>query len=374
MDLILGTILPFLIILTVLVFVHELGHFWVARRAGVRVEVFSVGFGPEIFGWTAASGTRWKFSAIPLGGYVKMFGDSDPSSSGSVDTEEWTEEERRVAFHSKPLKWRSAIVAAGPIANFLLAIVLLAGLYLEEGRPYAPAVVESVTEGSAAAKAGLMVDDEITAIDGAEITSFQDLRQIVTESAGVELIMTVRRDGALFEVAVTPDTVTQTDRFGYEHRFGRLGIRSNKMVTQELGLSGSLMAAFDETGTMVRQTLSAVGQIIVGSRGAEELGGPIRIAQMSGAVVELGLATTIWFMAVLSVNLGLINLFPIPVLDGGHLLLYAIEAVRGRPLGEKAQEYFSMTGLGLVLLLMVFVTFNDLAQLSVFENLSALLG
>ena len=367
-------LLPFLAILTALVFVHELGHYSVARWAGVRVEVFSIGFGPELFGWTAASGTRWKFSAIPLGGYVKMFGDSDPASAGQADDGGWTDDQRKVAFHHQSLRDRALIIAAGPAANFAFAIVLLAGLFMTAGQPQAPAVVDQVVVGSAAEQAGLRAGDQILAIDGASIAQFEDLRRIVVDSPGRALAARVARDGREIELTVVPESVEVTDNFGNTHRIGRLGVRSEQTEVVRLGPVAAVGQAVVSSYVLVDRTLSALGEIITGARTADELGGPLRIAQMSGAVAQTGLVHTIWFMAVLSVNLGLINLFPIPILDGGHLLFHAVEATLGRPMGEKLMEIANLTGLTLVIGLMVFVTWNDLVQLKVFDFFGRLLG
>lgn len=367
-------VIPFLVILTVLVFVHEMGHYLVARRAGVRVDVFSIGFGRELFGWTARSGTRWKIAVLPLGGYVKMFGDADPSSSGGSNLDTMSAEDRAVSFHHKSLKARAAIVAAGPAANFLFAIVLLAGLYAIVGRPYAPPVVDEVVAGSAAEQAGIRVGDVFVSTDGAAVKRFSDLRRAVFDRPGVPIEMVIDRDGRQVTLTVVPEAVTEVDRFGAKHTFGQLGVRSNKVSIERLDPVSAIGVAAVETWSIVGQTLDAVGQIIAGTRGTEELGGPLRIAQMSGDVAQSGWVTTVWFMAMLSINLGLINLFPIPVLDGGHLLFYGVEALRGRPLGERAQEWASMAGLTLVIALMLFVTWNDLIHLKVVEYIGSLLG
>lgn len=367
-------VIPFLVILTVLVFVHEMGHYLIARRAGVRVDVFSIGFGRELFGWTARSGTRWKVSAIPLGGYVKMFGDADPASAGGAGLETMSADERAVSFHHKSLKARAAIVAAGPVANFLFAILLLASLYAIVGRPYAPPVVDEVVAGSAAERAGVRVGDVFVAADGVRVTRFSDLRRVVFDKPGEPVPMEVERDGQRLSITVIPEAVTEVDRFGTRHTFGRLGVRSNQVSIERLNPLSAVAVATSETWSIVGQTLDAVGQIITGRRGTEELGGPLRIAQMSGDVAQSGWVTTVWFVAMLSINLGLINLFPIPVLDGGHLLFYSLEALRGRPLGERAQEWASMAGLTLVIALMLFVTWNDLVQLHVVDWVGSLLG
>jgi regulator of sigma E protease len=373
-DILADYALPFLVILTVLVFVHEWGHYIVARRNGVRVEVFAIGFGPELFGWNARTGTRWKVCAIPLGGYVKMFGDADPASAGAADDSGFTEAERQDSFHHKSLGARAAIVAAGPLANFLFAILVLTGLYMIEGRPYAPAVIDAVMEQSAAERAGLQIEDRIARADGQQIDRFSDLSRIVFERPGEPILLEVERDGALREITVTPDPVTETDRFGNEITFGRLGIQSNRMTVERLDPLNAVMVATAETGTIIQQTLDAVGEMLIGVRGTEELGGPLRIAEMSGTVAQSGLVMTLWFTAVLSVNLGLINLFPVPILDGGHLMFYALEAVRGRPLGERAQEWASIAGLSMVVMLMLFVTWNDLMRFDIVGYLGSLIG
>ncbi len=363
----LGVVVPFLIILTILVFVHEMGHFLVARWNGVRVEIFSIGFGREIFGWTDRAQTRWKFSHIPLGGYVKMFGDANAASQPGSEVKELSAEERAIAFPCQSLSARTWIVFAGPLANFLFAIVLLAGLFATVGQPFTPPVIGDVVPGSAAEEAGILPGDRIVGLDGSVIERFEDVQRIVRPSAGRLLSIEVLRDGARITLAATPRASEQTDNFGNTQVIGLLGVaRSGAEYTRHDPLTAVWRAGL-ETWDLTVGTLDAVGQIIVGARGTQELGGPIRIAQMSGAVAESGLIPIIWFMAVLSINLGLINLFPIPMLDGGHLLFYGIEAVRGRPLGERAQEYGFRIGLALVLSLMVFVTFNDLANLEVFD-------
>lgn len=374
MDIIWTYILPFLAILTVLVFVHELGHYSVARWAGVKVEVFSIGFGPEIFGWTAASGTRWKFSAIPLGGYVKMFGDADPASTRGEGLAEMSESDKSLAFHHKPLRDRALIIAAGPAANFVFAIVLLTAMFVSAGQPYAPAIIDKIVPDSAAEQAGLQINDRVIALDGVEITRFEDMRRLIMDNPGVRLPITVERAGTTVSLSVTPAISENVDRFGNKHRIGLLGVNSQTVETLRLGPVAAVGEAVNETYSLVTRTLTSLGQIISGSRTAEELGGPLRIAQMSGAVAQTGWLQTIWFMAILSVNLGLINLFPIPVLDGGHLLFHAVEATLGRPVGEKVMEYANLTGLTLVLGLMVFVTWNDLTQMRVFDYLGSFFG
>jgi regulator of sigma E protease len=364
----LNDIVPFLLILTVLVFVHEFGHYWVARRNGVRIEVFSIGFGPELFGWWDKAGTRWKFSAIPLGGYVKMFGDSDASSmlpaGGAASL---VQGDRDVSFHYKRLGQRAAIVAAGPAANFVFAVVVLALLFMTYGQPFTPPEVGQVSPGSAAAAAGFKPGDVILSIGGKPIQRFEDVQQLIRMSPGVRMSISVRRDGRPLTLDATPTPTNMTDRFGNHYAIGLLGISRNGVKYVRRDPLTAMAQAGAETWDLSASTLKAVWQIAMGTRPTDELGGPLRIAQMSGEVAQGGVVSIVWFLAVLSINLGLINLFPIPVLDGGHLLFYAAEAVRGRPLGQRAQEYGFRIGLALVLTLMVFATWNDLVHLRIVE-------
>lgn len=367
-------VIPFLIVLTVLVFVHELGHYWVARRNGVRIETFSIGFGPELFGRTDRAGTRWKFSAIPLGGYVKMFGDADAASTPSGAVRTMTPQEREVSFFHKRLGQRAAIVAAGPIANFLFAIIGLTLLFSLYGQPYTPPDIGTVQEQSAAARAGILPGDVIVEIDGQPIQRFEEVQQIVRFNQGTPLALVVERDGGRVPLTVTPEVTQITDRMGNTHSIGLLGIGRAGMEYRRHDPLTALWQAGRETVNLTVGTLGAVGQMISGSRGTEELGGPLRIAQMSGEVAQSGVVALVWFMAILSVNLGLINLFPIPMLDGGHLLFYAVEAIRGKPLGDRAQEYGFRIGLALVLTLMVFATWNDLVHLRVVDFFRGLIS
>ena len=366
MDGFLSYVVPFLVILTVLVFVHEMGHYLIARRNGVRVEIFSIGFGPEIFGWTDKAQTRWKFSLIPLGGYVKMFGDINVASTPSEAVAEMSPEERDVAFPTKRLSQRSWIVAGGPLANFLFAIVLLAGLFIFVGQPFTPALVGTVTPDSAAEEAGLRNGDVFISIDGQTIERFEDIQRIVRMAPEQPLEVVILRDDAEVTLTATPRLEVFTDTLGNEQKFGLLGIQGGATQYVKRGPLGAVWWATKETFELTVATLKAVGQMIAGSRSAEDLGGPLMIAQLSGQVAEIGIVSVIRFMVLLSVNLGLINLFPIPMLDGGHLLFYAIEAVRGRPLGERTQEYGFRLGLALVLCLMIFVTWNDLMRFDLF--------
>jgi len=361
---------PFLIILSLVVFVHEWGHYRVARACGVRVEIFSIGFGPELFGFTDRRGTRWKFSAVPLGGYVKMRGEADATSS-SPDPAAAGDP---ASFPAQSVGRRAAIVAAGPAANFLFAILLLAVLFVVSGRPFTPAEIGAVQPDSPAAEAGLRPGDRVVAVDGRPVESFEALQTIVRASPGVPLAFTIRRGGDELVLTVTPAPSELTDRFGGVHRIGLIGVSRAGVEFRRAGPVEAVVEAVAETGRMIGGTLKGLFEMIVGARGTQELGGPLRIAQMSGEIAKDGFVPALWFTAVLSINLGLINLFPIPMLDGGHLLLYGVEALRGRPLTERSQEIAFRFGLAMVLSLMLFATWNDLVHLKIVEFLAGLIS
>lgn len=362
-------IIPFLVVLTILVYVHEWGHYWVALKCGVRVEVFSIGFGPEIFGWTNKAGTRWKISAIPLGGYVKMLGQSDTSPDGEND-DELTQEELQFSFAHKSLAKRTAVVAAGPIANFIFAIVVFALLAWIVGSPVPKAGIGSVMPDSPAEQAGLMTGDRIVEIDNQPVELFTDLQKIVSASPEIRLSMLVSRDEETVLISVTPRQITD----GAGKLIGQLGVSPDPEQVDYMRESFLDAARFgvERTVGMITGIMAYLGDMFTGARGTEELGGPLRIAQLSGDMAQGGIINLIVFMAALSVNLGLINLFPIPMLDGGHLVFYAAEFVRGKPLGPRAQEYGFGFGLILLILIFVFVTWNDLEHFRVIEFLKNL--
>ncbi len=358
-------VIPFLLILSIVVFVHELGHYLVARWNGVRVDVFSIGFGPELFGLTDRAGTRWKVSALPLGGYVRMHGDAD-AASATVNAKAALDPD---SFPAKSALQRMAIVAAGPLANILFAIVAMAILFATVGRPFTPAEVGEVQPDSAAAVAGLQPGDRITAVDQQPVESFEELQFIVRGSPGVALTFALERGGVPQEIVVTPRASELEDRFGQVHKIGLIGVSRSRAATEfrRSNPAFALVDATTETFGLITATLEGIGEMIVGSRTTEELGGPLRIGYMSGEIAKDGVVQIMQFVAFLSINLGLINLFPIPVLDGGHLVLYAIELVRGRPINERSQEMAFRFGLALVLSLMVFATWNDLVQFNVID-------
>ncbi|MEL3891242.1 RIP metalloprotease RseP [Ferrovibrio sp. MS7] len=378
MDFILGLagyIIPFVVVLTIIVFVHELGHFWVARRCGVRVEVFSIGFGPELFGWNDRHGTRWKFAAVPLGGYVKFFGDADATSSGTdqatVDT--MSAADRAVSFHHKRLPQRAAIVAAGPVANFLFAIVIYTGLFSLVGQPYTPPVIGGVVAGSAAEAGGLKPGDRIVTVDGSPVQRFEELRTYVALRAETPIRLAVLRDGAEITLTLVPRRVDVPDGFGGTQKLGQVGIQSaGAMEFVRHGPAMAIVQAVRQIGTEINTTFTYLGRIIKGKESGDQLSGPLGIAKMSGDIAKSGWLALVSLMATLSVAIGLINLFPVPMLDGGHLLFYAVEAVRGRPLGERAQEYGFRVGFALVLSLFLFATWNDLNRLPVFNFIAGL--
>jgi regulator of sigma E protease len=364
-----GFVIPFLFVLSLVVFFHELGHFLVARWFGVRILVFSIGFGPELIGFNDRYGTRWKISAIPLGGFVKFLGDDNAASTpdrASLATMD--ERDRAQCFIFQSVLKRAAIVVAGPLANFVLAIVIFAGVFALYGKQTMSARVDAVQPDSVAAAAGFQPGDVVVAINGRAIDNFSDMQRIVSASAGEDLSITIDRGGVQQVLAATPALKEVKDNFGNTQRIGILGI-SRSMAPEDLKLrpvdpARAVWLSIQETWSVVERTLSYIGGVIGGREAANQLGGPIRIAQMSGQVASFGFVPLIQLAAVLSVSIGLINLFPIPLLDGGHLLFYLIEGVRGRPLSERTQEVGFRIGLAIVLMLMIFATFNDIIHLT----------
>lgn len=359
--------LNFVWVLCLLVFVHELGHYAVARWCGVRVETFSIGFGKEIYGWTDRHGTRWRISILPLGGYVKMFGEHSMPSDLEGGPMPMTEADKAVSFSHKSLGRRAAVVAAGPFANFLFAVVVLAGLFMFVGQPtpgnFATGGIGGVVEGSAAHEAGFEAGDRILAIDGKPISTFKDLQEAVTGSDGKSLRFEIERDGAVSTLMAAPRKVTSAGEDETESVSYRLGVHGPAPEYVKSGVSDGVAKAVGETWRIITVTLESVGEMITGDRGTEELGGPVRIVQLSNDFAQMGALWLVHFAVLLSVNLGLINLFPVPMLDGGHLLFYAIEGIRGKALDERTQEYGLRIGLALIVGLMVFVTVNDFIHL-----------
>ena len=369
--------LPFVIALTILVFVHEMGHYSVARFCDVRVEVFSIGFGPEIFGWNDKANTRWKICMIPLGGYVKMFGEGEEISEDNDDSrkdQKLSDEEKAVSFQYKTLLQRSAIVFAGPLINFLFAIIAFAGIFMTVGLPNSNsdqliAKIGKLSAGAPAVSAGLKVGDQIIEIDTKKVVYFSDLQEIIKSRPNKKLVIKALRDGReiIFELKTSSRLVKNES--GESMNIGLLGVSvaQGDITYVRQGVFQSIYLGIQRTYNFTLQILKYIKDIFIGKQSTDELGGIIRIAQISGQVAELGLVSFISFLAILSVNLGLINLFPIPMLDGGHLVFYAIEAMIGRPLSSRIQEYLLKFGLLLVIFIFLFVTWNDLVHLKFFE-------
>jgi regulator of sigma E protease len=367
-GLLIGYILPFLVVISLIVFIHEMGHYLVGRWSGIKILAFSFGFGPELAGFTDKHGTRWKISAIPLGGYVRFYGDADAASAPDFEgLENMAPEDRKRSFMGADLWKRAATVAAGPIANFILAIVILTGIFLSFGKYVSDPVVTKVNAGSAAEIAGVLPGDYLLALDGNAVETFDDVRRYVSVRPGIQVTLTIRRDGKPIELKVVPKLTEIKDQFGNKMELGIIGILTGRtegnmrIVTFSPG--GAVVEATKETWNIVTGTFDYIGNLITGRMKADQLGGPIRVAQASGQVATLGFVALLHLAAVLSVSIGLLNLMPVPVLDGGHLLFYAIEALRGKPLGEMAQGVAFRIGMALVLSLMVFATWNDITSL-----------
>ncbi|RJF91103.1 RIP metalloprotease RseP [Sphingomonas cavernae] len=371
---ILLTILAFVLVIGPLVFIHELGHYFVGRWFGVHAEAFSIGFGREIFGWTDRRGTRWKVGWMPLGGYVRFAGDMSPASE---PTEEWKAlplGERSRTFQAKPVWQRALIVLAGPVTNFLFALIVLAGFAMAYGQSQTPPVVERLVAGSAAEKGGLRIGDRIAAINGRGMETFDDIAGFVLYRPDELVQVDIVRGGVAQRVAIETGVRIEKDRFGNAYRLGVLGIYSPQMVILPVSVLEAPGVAVERTGKILTTMVDTLGQVITGRRSAKELGGPLKIAQVSGEQANRGIEDFIFFVALISINLGFINLLPVPMLDGGHLLFYAIEAIRRKPVGAAAQEWAFRSGLLVLLTLMIFVTFNDLSSFKVWERLSGLIG
>lgn len=366
-------LIAFLAALGPLVFIHEYGHYIVGRWFGVGAETFSIGFGREIAGWTDKRGTRWKVGWIPLGGYVRFTGDMDPASMGK-NLDQLTPEVRAKSFHAKPVWQRALVVFAGPAANFLLAILIFAGFIAAFGAPRTPPVVGTVVAGSPAAAAGVRVGDRILTIDGESVDDFNEVADHARLRPGEEVVLRVARGGETLLKPMTLQTVEEQDRFGQRYRIGRLGIGTSDIRFEKVPAWQLVPEAVRITGSTIENTAVGLWQIISGRRPIEELGGPIKMAQVAGQVASIGPWEFVQLLAFFSINLGFINLLPIPMLDGGHLTLYAVEAVRRRPLGAQAQEWLFRGGLAALLTLMLVTTFNDLGAIGFWQSLERLLS
>ena len=365
-------VLPFILLIIVVVFVHEYGHYYFARRYGVGVTDFSIGFGKELFGWNDKSGTRWKICLIPLGGYVKFFGDRNVFSQSDRDEilKKYKEEDRKKLFTLKPLYQRSLIVFGGPLANFILAVIIFLMINMFAGKDFTPAMIDEVKKDSPAYTAGLKKNDVILSIDNNDVKSILDVSKYITLSTAEFIDFEVSRYDQKILVKVRPDFIDSEDSLGNKVKKRMIGITllpyNNNVNHKKLGPIKAMYYSLTEVYFVTTSTLKYLGTIITGKGDSSQLGGPIRIAKISGQVAEFGIIPFLSMMAYISISLGLINLFPIPLLDGGHLMFYGIEKILGRPLSEKTQEGFFRIGMFLLLSLMFFATYNDLKDLGLF--------
>ena len=368
---ILMTVLAFVLAIGPLIFFHELGHYLAGRWFGIHADAFSIGFGREIAGWTDRRGTRWKIGWLPLGGYVRFAGDLNPASQPTAEWLSLPAEERARTFQAKPMWQRFIVVAAGPLTNFLLAILIFAAFFWAFGEPRTPPVATMVLPGSAAESAGIRPGDRITRIDGEGIGRFEDIARIVSIHPDEPLRVAVVRGGATLVLRVTPQRITETDRFGNRFEIGRIGIAPGAQVVERLSAPGVLAAAVAHTRDVVVTMVDTLGQVVTGRRSVSDLGGPAKIAQFAGQQMTVGWLPFAEFIAMISINLGFINLLPIPLLDGGHLFFYLLEGIRRRPLGPRTQEWAFRVGIAILLPFIIFVTFNDFG---VWQRLAGLIG
>lgn len=368
------TLVAFLAVIGPLVTVHELGHYWVARWCGVHSETFSIGFGRKIFAWRDKRGTEWKIGWLPLGGYVQFLGDRDAVSQPDANWENLPATDRDRSFPGQVVWKRAAIVLAGPLTNFLFAIAIFAAFAMTVGVSSTPPTVGQVVPNSAAADAGLRVGDNIVSINGRGMQTFQDIPMTVAHTLGEPLDLVVERGGSRFELTLAPRLITDTDRFGNTFRRAMIGIGAAEPRFETIGPVAALGYGADQTWDIVRQTGEVLGQLLTGQRSVKDMGGPIQIAQQSGQVATLGPEALIAFTALISINLGFINLLPLPMLDGGHLLFHAYEALRRKPASREVQEWAFRFGFVAVVTLMIVVTFNDLGRFGLWDGIARLIG
>jgi regulator of sigma E protease len=360
------SVLAFIMVLGPLVFVHELGHYLAGMAFGVKADVFSIGFGKELIGWTDKRGTRWKIAALPLGGYVQFAGDENATGAPSADWLALPADERNRTFHAKPAWQRAVIAVAGPMTNLVLAVLILAGFTFAYGKAVIPPVIGTIKVGSVAEKAGLKLGDRIISMRGSAIESFIDVRVAITQHPGEPLAMEIERDGKRMDVPVTALSKETSDRFGNTQKIGFLGIGPASVTRVAVGPVGALVDGVVQTRSIMGIMITGISQIVTGQREVKELGGPIKIAKYSGEQLVSGWANYAWFVALISINLGFINLLPIPMLDGGHIMFCLVEMVQRRPVSQVSQEWALRTGLALMLALMLFVSINDVASLGLF--------
>jgi regulator of sigma E protease len=356
----LWSVAAFIVIISIIVFIHEGGHYLIAKWAGVKIEIFSLGFGNEVFGWNDKSGTRWRVSSLPLGGYVKMFGDASEASTPLEEIEHMSNEDKKKTFHYQPLYKKAAIVVAGPAFNFLLTIVILTGMIFTRGLDSTEPVVRDLAKGMPAEAAGIKPGDRVLNIGGQKVDYFSDISRILITNTGKPVEIEIRRGEKTIPITVTPVLVHDKDPFGNDEALPKIGI-SSSMNFHTVSFPQAIAGATRKTYELCSTTLRVVGQIITGERAAKDIiKGPLGMAKLSGQAAELGFDHTILLMALISANLGLVNLFPIPMLDGGYLLFYAIEAIRGKPPGKRFQEYGMRIGMALIVMLMAFAVLNDI--------------
>ncbi|MGN6692306.1 MAG: RIP metalloprotease RseP [Sphingopyxis sp.] len=364
----------FLLVLGPLVFVHEYGHYIVGRWCGVKADAFSIGFGRKIVGWTDRRGTEWKIGWLPLGGYVQFAGDRDAVSQPDADWQNLPEAERSHTFPAQPVWKRALIVLAGPMTNFLFAILILAGFAAFVGTPTSPPIIGQVQAGSAADVAGLRSGDRILSIDGRNMEVFIDIPMTVAHRPGEEMTIRVERRGTERSFQITPRLIKEKDEFGKEYERGMIGVAAGRAVIEKASLADAPLIAMRQTGQIIRQTGEVLGQLFTGNRSIKDLSGPLKIAQVSGEAASIGPEALIFLAAMVSINLGFINLLPLPMLDGGHLLFYAYEAIRRRPAPAEAQEWAFRFGFLAIVSLMLVVTFNDLGSIGVWDRIARLIG
>lgn len=368
------TIFAFLAIIGPLVFIHEFGHYIVGRWCGVKAEAFSIGFGKELFAWVDKRGTRWRIAMLPLGGFVKFKGDMNAASQTDPEWLHMSAQDRAESFPAKPVWQRAAIVFAGPAINFLAAILLLGSLSYIQGDPESPPIVGGVSNGSAAQSAGLKPGDRIVSIMGRDIDSFTDISAIVTLRPNELLPYVIERHGRRLDISIAAGTRIEKDRFGNIYRLGQLGVASGPLVFRPVSLIEAPVVGAHKVAQLFSSSMDGLWQIVTGRRSVKELGGPLKIADVSGQAATMGWQSFLFLMAFISINLGFINLLPIPMLDGGHLLFYAIEGIKGRPVSPQVQEMAYRSGLMMLLTVMVLVTFNDLSSFGLWRSLSGLIG
>lgn len=368
------TIASFIAMIAVLVVVHEGGHFLAGRLFDARIEAFAVGFGRELLGWTDRRGVRWRINAIPLGGYVKFAGDMNEASASDPALLALPEADRQGLFAFLPLWQRSIIVVAGPAINFVFAIAILTGFNLAFGHLSSPAVVAQVQAGSAAARAGIQPGDRVTAVDGTSIDRFEDMVNLVVTGVGKPVVLDITRGSDQRQIIVVPDMVKSTDRFGNINRHPRLGVSRPSEQLEQVGLLSAVRWATIDTWTIIKTIGRTLRQIVVGERAISEMGGPVKTAQIAGQQASLGLISAAAFMAFFSINLGFINLLPIPTLDGGHLVLYGLEALRRKPMAAIVQQWAFMSGFAALMSLMAVLTWHDMISVGVWNRIASWIG